>query len=139
MGSPRLHALDHQLIRHVVDVFANDTEEVRRETISGLSDPKFYKVKSSRWRGAVFFDSDGLPWLVAAGLRRAGDSDDFYAAFCADIHANGSAKYLPSDTDRERFRRECRDDLFTAWETSVHNDTLDALSSAEGRWLRNGI
>jgi Protein of unknown function (DUF3039) len=132
MGSPALSALDHPLIRHVVDTFADLGEEVRKETISGLSDPKFYKAKSSRWRGAVYIDPDGQPWLVAAGLRREGERTDFYSEFCGDVHVNGPAKYLPTGEDLRRLRREHLDEQLGAWETKVHNDTLDALALTEG-------
>lgn len=127
-----LSALDHPLIRHTVELFAEDCEEIRRETISGLSDPKFYKAKTTRWRGAVYVDPDGQAWLVAGGLRREGDRNDFYNSFCADIAAHGAGKYLPTDADRERLRREQLDRDFVAWETGVHNATLDALARTEG-------
>src|SRR5689334_14231255 len=74
-GPPPLHALNHPLIQHVVEVFSQSGEEIRRETISRTSDPKLYKVKSARWRGAVYIDpDDGQPWLVGAGLRREGEA-----------------------------------------------------------------
>jgi len=132
VGSPVLHALAHPLIRHVVDTFADLGEDVRRETISGLSDPKFFKAKSGRWRGAVYIDPEGVAWLVAAGLRREGERTDFYAAFCADIHANGPGKYLPTEDDHYRLRRERLDEQLSAWESTVHNETLDGLARTEG-------
>lgn len=137
-GPPALSQLKHPLISHVVDIFAESDEEIRRETISGLSDPKFYKAKSGRWRGAVYFDDDGQPWLVAAGLRRAGEATDFYAWFTGRVNAVGPDEFLPTGEDRRRLRRETLDQQLSAWERVVHNDTLDALARTEAdrtvRW-----
>jgi hypothetical protein len=105
-GPPPLPELKHPLISHVVDTFAESGEEIRRETISGLSDPVFYKAKSARWRGAVYIDPDGQSWLVAAGLRREGEATDFYAWFTGRVHACGPDEFLPTDEDQRRLRRE---------------------------------
>ncbi|WP_078290457.1 DUF3039 domain-containing protein [Mycobacterium sp. D16R24] len=131
-GGLVLSALDHPLIRHTVELFTENYEEIRRATISGLSDPKFYKAKTTRWRGAVYVDPNGQAWLVAGGLRREGDRSDFYKSFCADIAAHGAGKYLPTDEDHDRLRREELDSDFVAWETRVHDATLDALARTEG-------
>jgi hypothetical protein len=37
-------------------------------------------VKVQRWRGAIWIDGEGGPWLVAAGHRQDGSPDDFYAS-----------------------------------------------------------
>ena len=127
-GPPAISALDHPLIQHAVDTFSEVSEDIRRETISGLSDPKFYKLKSGRWRGAIYFDPDGQAWLVAAGLRREGEIHDFYKEFCGQVIASGAEQFLPTDRDRQRLRRERREDALIAWETAVHNAVLDALA-----------
>lgn len=127
-GPPPISELDHPLIRHAVDTFGEVSEDIRRETISGLSDPKFYKLKSGRWRGAIYVDPDGQTWLVAAGLRREGEIRDFYKDFCGRVTASGAEQFLPTDRDRRRLRRERIEDDLLAWETDVHNKVLDALA-----------
>jgi hypothetical protein len=132
MGPPPLHTLNHPLIQHVVELFSDAGEEIRRETISGTSDPKLFKAKSGRWRGAVYLDpDDGQPWLVGAGLRREGEAADFYSWFCGLTDVHGAAWYLPTDEDRGRLRAELLDERLNAWEIIVHNATVDALAQAE--------
>ncbi|WP_261875898.1 DUF3039 domain-containing protein [Mycobacterium marinum] len=131
-GPPPLHGLDHPLIRHVVEVFGESDESIRRETISASSDPKVFKAKSGRWRGAVYIDpEDGQQWLVAAGLRREGEDSDFYAAFGAAVSTYGSDWFLPTDEDRARLHEERVSEQLNRWETDVHNKTLDALAQAD--------
>ncbi|MFD6858160.1 DUF3039 domain-containing protein [Rhodococcus sp. NPDC060090] len=129
-GPPALPLLDHPFIQHVAGKFAELSEDIRRETISGLSDPKFYKAKSGRWRGAVYFDSGGQAWLVASGLRREGDYSDFYREFCSNVRARGPEQYLPTPADFRRLHRETAEAKLLTWETAIHNDTRKALERA---------
>src|SRR5207248_10265825 len=49
------------------------------ERIRSIDDVVLFKVKIQRWRGAVWLDQ-AWPWVVAAGVREEGSSDDFYSA-----------------------------------------------------------
>lgn len=115
-----LELLPHPFVRYVAAQFAKDeSDDVRRENIGGLSHPMFWKAKSGRWRGAVYEDPDGVPWLCAAGFREAGSRDDFYVAFTADIRANGADRYLPTELDGVRLRLEQAAEAIREWRTEV--------------------
>ena len=73
--------------------------------IKSVVDNTFYKVKVERWRGAVWVDSSGRPWLCAVGVRRDGDPDDFYKRF-ATSSKQGSDRYLPGPGDANRLRAD---------------------------------
>jgi hypothetical protein len=127
---PPLHALDHPLIRHAVAMFEDGDAQANRESISGLYDPMWYKLKSGRWRGAVFVDDTGQAWLCAAGRRYEGESKDFYKSFSGDIGAGGTQHYLPTAEDRKRLRREDAEMRLSVWERALHEQTVGSLQQA---------
>ncbi|HCT76061.1 MAG TPA: hypothetical protein DGG94_08445 [Micromonosporaceae bacterium] len=82
MNEP-LDEIDHPVLAKTIEQFAADN---RHERIRAIDDQILFKVKVQRWRGAVWLEPD-LPWLVAAGWRESGSSDDFYATLAADGQA----------------------------------------------------
>lgn len=121
LGTP-LHNLAHPVIRHLTEVFTGtDSADIQRESISGLSNPMWYKLKTGRWRGAVFVDPEGTAWLCAAGLRREGESTDFYKSFMERIQTSGPIEFLPTDDDLKQARRERSTARLDAWERSLHH------------------
>lgn len=106
--------------------------DAKRESISGLTDPVWWKLKTARYRGAVYEDADGQAWLCAAGLRRAGEADDFYADFMAKVSGRGPSHYLPTDADRRRLRLELADARLVGWEARLHALACEALASVAG-------
>ncbi|MCF2570834.1 hypothetical protein [Brevibacterium sp. UCMA 11754] len=50
---PSVGMADHPLVRSFKASFAFAGAEVRRESISGLTEPHWWKQKVSRWRGAA--------------------------------------------------------------------------------------
>jgi hypothetical protein len=66
------------------------------ERIRAIDDQVLFKVKIQRWRGAVWVDDD-LAWLVAAGQRKDGSPEDFYAALAARSSA-ARARYNAEHT-----------------------------------------
>jgi hypothetical protein len=128
-----LHELSHPLIAKAAQQFpgGDADSDVRRESISGLSDPLWYKVKIQRWRGAVYEDPEtGQAWLCAGGIRRAGDADDFYVAFLADVRANGPAKYLPTEDDFAHARLEAARHARREWERAIFYAVLTGVAAA---------
>jgi hypothetical protein len=140
--SEPLHGVDHALI-----------EEAQRlperyaaggaERILSLKDRVWFKVKTSRWRGAA----TRLPqadrpeaspqirfapwWIGAAGYRREGDPADFYFALEAEAERNGTSdKWLPSDWDWKRLELE----QAYAWEAQVRMVVRELIA----RSLRDG-
>lgn len=107
---PTVSKADHPLVRSFSAAFEAGGSGVRRESISGLTDPYWWKQKVSRWRGAATDAEtvgDGEVWLCAGGLRSVGDDRDFYKTFTHQVSVNGSSKFLPSESDRKlrRLRR----------------------------------
>jgi hypothetical protein len=71
-----LNETDHLIVAKAAEQFGD--ADAKHERIRAIDDHVLFKVKVQRWRGAVWIDAD-LQWLVAAGRREDGSSDDFYA------------------------------------------------------------
>ncbi|WP_183164545.1 DUF3039 domain-containing protein [Arthrobacter oryzae] len=130
---PRLNALDHPLVRHFDASFALDQRSESRESISGLSAPHWWKQKTSRWRGAATDHSAVGPstvWLCAAGVRRQGDTDDFYAAFMRDVTRSGPQPWLPTDEDLLAGKVDDKILALDAWKLQIHCSALALLAEA---------
>lgn len=84
-----LDEIDHPLLRKAAEQFA--AEDTPHERIRSIDDVVLFKVKTGRWRGAVYSDDDAeaavKDWLVAAGSREEGSPDDFYAALHSEARA----------------------------------------------------
>lgn len=114
-----LDEIDHPILAKACEQFAAD--DGRHERIRAIDDQILFKVKVQRWRGAVWIEPD-LPWLVAAGWRESGSTDDSYTALAADGQAARArynaehkppvgtdtyvARLLPDRDDRLRYRVE---------------------------------
>lgn len=127
-----VHLLQHKLIRKAVDDFPMSGDVLKeRESISGLTDPHFWKVKTDRWRGAVYVERDsGQAWLVAAGLRRAGEKADFYAKFMSDVQRRGAEYFLPDQYDRDLLANERDEACLTEREKRVSALAVNLLHEA---------
>jgi hypothetical protein len=114
-----LEEIDHPLLRKAAEQFASGTPH---ERIRAIDDVVLFKVKTGRWRGAVYSDDPGADvkeWLVAAGTREEDSPDDFYAALHAEARAarqrynadhdkplttdTYAAHLLPGPDDRDRY------------------------------------
>jgi hypothetical protein len=73
-----LNEIGHPLLAKAGEQFADDGTP--HERIAAIDDRILFKVKIQRWRGAIWIDGEGGPWLVAAGHREDGSPDDFYAS-----------------------------------------------------------
>ncbi|WP_214108477.1 hypothetical protein [Acrocarpospora catenulata] len=76
-----LDTMSHPLLDKASDQFTDPG--AAQERIRVIDDVVLFKVKVQRWRGAVWIDdpeAEVSTWLVAAGTREDGSSDDFYAA-----------------------------------------------------------
>ena len=126
--------IDHPLVTSFRSAFEDDAKTVRRESISGLSNPHFWKQKSNRWRGAATEAIDavgeGEVWLCAGGLRAQGDNRDFYNQFCSHIKAHGALKFLPTAADRRYQDVEAKNARREAWRAQIQLSTLICLNKA---------
>ncbi|MFC6697034.1 DUF3039 domain-containing protein [Nocardioides daphniae] len=118
-----LPELGHPIIRKAAADFPAERAVVQpaRESISGLSDPVWWKVKiGGRWRGAVWEDPEtGQGWLCAAGYRREREASDFYKGFMAAVAAKGPDIFLPTDEDRALLKRELQTHTLDEWSLSL--------------------
>lgn len=125
-----VHSLDHKIIRKAVQDFPLGVDvDKKRENITGLTDPFFWKVKTDRWRGAVYVDQNDQPWLVAAGLRYEGESRDFYKQFMSGARSDPSV-YLPTVEDREVLLREVNETLILEREAHLRDWALQKVREA---------
>ncbi|WP_328318337.1 hypothetical protein [Streptomyces sp. NBC_00388] len=121
-----LDEASHPLLAKTAEQFA--VNDAKHERIRAIDDQVLFKVKVQRWRGAVWSDAD-LPWLVAAGRREDGSSEDFYAG----LEANGKAA-------RARYNAEHADALRTATYTGpllpAREDHVRYTAEAGVRFVR---
>ena len=114
------------------------------ERILALKDRVWFKVKTSRWRGAATRlpeadQTEAAPqvrqapwWLGAAGYRREGDPSDFYFTLSAAWDRNGGSSHIwmPADWDWKRLELE----QAYAWEFQIRGIVRDLIA----RSLQNG-
>ncbi len=137
-----LDEISHPLLNKAKEQFADP--DTPHERIAAIDDAVLFKVKVRRWRGAVWTETEQvLPWVVAAGQREAGSSDDFYAAL-ATAGQTARARYnavhqpalntqthtaylLPSNDDRLRHRLEAGVRFVRHLEQLIPNLVRDCL------------
>lgn len=132
VDAPALDQLDHPVVRKAAELFpAGGDSDVERESISGLANPPWWKLKIGRWRAAVYEDrATGQAWVCAAGLRYKGEAKDFYKSFMERVTSLGPTAFLPSAADHERLRVEWVEKLLDTWEREVHQSSHTALVQA---------
>lgn len=130
---PTVGMADHPLVRSFRAAFEAGGHTVRRESISGLTSPHWWKQKVSRWRGAAT-DSDLIgdseAWLCAGGLRAAGDERDFYRSFMSRVATGGAEQFLPDQNDRRLQRIESKIARREAWARQIQLSALVCLDRA---------
>lgn len=98
------------------------------ELIRAFTEVRLVKVKTSEHRGAIWCDSSGDWWLVAAGIRKDDGRGDFYrevAKYAPDAHA-----LLPTGIDgRWKDLEQARDEEL-AEERTAHTAVLMAVFAA---------
>jgi len=93
---------DHPVVREVRRIRDSAPEGLRR--IASIASPPVFKVRVSRWRGAVWIDEGlGIVWLLATSWREEGSRSDAYEVF-ERLHRDG--RLLPDDADHLRDRAE---------------------------------
>jgi hypothetical protein len=137
----------HPLLQKAAEQFA--AEDTPHERIRAIDDVVLFKVKTGRWRGAVYSDdpeADVKDWLVAAGTREEGSPDDFYAGLHADARAarqrynaendkalttdTHAARLLPGPDDHDRYLIEAATRLARRLNASVRELVRGSLHDA---------
>lgn len=114
--------VDHPIVQKAMQKFPEDRDASKApKTITNIS-PTCYHLKVGRWRGAAYQDANGQIWIVAAGLRRGKERDDFYQTFLALDQRGGSESWLPCEEDIELFRKEIAHDALREWERGIWED-----------------
>jgi hypothetical protein len=104
LGPIDLDDIAHPLLRKASELADRSQTELHSQQIKSVSNGVFYKAKVERWRGAVWLDDSGRPWLCSAGIRREGEHDDFYEQFAKEC-ASDLEGILPLQADRMRLRK----------------------------------
>jgi hypothetical protein len=139
-----LDEIDHPLLRKASEQFA--AGDTPHERIRAIDDVVLFKVKTGRWRGAVYSgdsDADVKDWLVAAGTREEGSPDDFYAALYDEARAarqrynaehdkplitdTRTAHLLPGPDDHDRYLIESATRLARRLNTAVREFVRGSL------------
>lgn len=130
---PKSNRLGHPIVRQFDGSFGSESGDAVRESISGLTNPHWWKQKTQQWRGASTDHGvvgENAVWLCAAGMRRSGNDNDFYTAFLRDVRRVGPARWLPTTEDREVIRIEEKILALDAWKIQVHCGALALLGEA---------
>ena len=94
---------------------------------------KLIEVRTSQWRAGVWSDSDGVKWVVAAGLAKGGhrDHEDFYEQLERQCSTErGRKALLPTAEDARLLKRETAARLLTDWEIKLQSLAADLLTEA---------
>lgn len=121
----------HPLVTSFNAAFSSDSVDVQRESISGLTNPHWWKQKTSRWRGAATdskLAGEGEIWLCAGGMRAQGDAKDFYAGFCSTASGGGHSHYLPGNDDKRLQQVELKVLRKAAWLEQVKLATMVSVA-----------
>lgn len=105
-----LDEIDHPILRKAAGLFA--APGTPHERIASIDDVVLFKVKTGRWRGAVFCDEprdDAQDWLVAAGQPRPTETplhhDGRHGLDCGARRAGSPGRHAaPEEAAYERDR-----------------------------------
>ncbi len=111
----------------------SEAEPVANRIIECSRDLRLMKVRASQWRAGVWFDPEGVQWVVAAGLAKGGhrDHEDFYQRLERQCDTErGRKALLPTDEDARLLKRETAARALTDWELAVQALAVDLLAGA---------
>ena len=111
----------------------SEAEPVANRIIECSRDLRLMKVRASQWRAGVWFDPEGVQWVVAAGLAKGGhrDHEDFYQRLERQCDTErGRKALLPTDEDTRLLKRETAARVLTDWELSVQVLAVDLLAGS---------
>ena len=110
-----------------------DVEPVTDRIIACSHNLRLMEVRASQWRAGVWLDSEGVQWVVIAGLAKGGhrDHEDFYQRLERQCDTErGRKALLPTDEDTRLLKRETAARVLTDWELSVQALAVDLLAGA---------
>lgn len=132
-------ALDHPIISRATRIGSEEFEDsgtlawrnrIKCVSQTGIKSP-WFEIRADQWRGAVVDPkNDGSYWLVAAGLRREGDTDNFYDVL-ARMTKQDLESYLPSSLDENLMKLQSLEAATSACKQKVLSALLNTLSSVD--------
>ncbi len=136
-----LHSLDHPLVRHAQDLPQKCALNAA-ERVVAITDRVWWKLKTGQQRGMggkfPSFSADRSWWIGAAGLRRDGDTSDFYAQITAECDRAGkgtgkpsSDHLLPQLIDRKRLEAEVAALAVTALQDTVRSAIAQSIRTGQ--------
>ena len=99
-----------------------------REPIVSITDRSAIKVKSSDRRGALWVDTEGTWWLLAAGRRKNDGPGDFYRELAK--FGRDSSPIAPTADDLKYFKLETAYIADCALDRDAHTAIVEAILSA---------
>ncbi len=127
-----LSDLPHPIIAKAAESFSSEpVNDLHEGAIRSATRVSLLEIRRGQWRGAVWIDEGGAPWLVAVGLAKGGhaDHDGFYEAVKRADESGAVGDWLPTDEDRRQLKREQAAALLPDWELEIPRRTLAALES----------
>lgn len=124
----------HPLVDSFYAAFESSDASLHRESISGLTNPHWWKQKTSRWRGAAtdaLIVGENEAWLCAGGLRAGNETRDFYVTFTSTVNQHGPSRYLPTEADRRVQAVEAKLARLEAWAAQLRLAALVCLAEAD--------
>ncbi|MHA2790103.1 DUF3039 domain-containing protein [Corynebacterium sp. S7] len=126
-----LSELPHPIVRKAVESFSENAEDdIYVTRIHSSTQLQLLEIKQSQWRGGVWQDpSDGVCWLLVAGLAKGGhlDTDDFYKVIERENDSDSIDRWLPTEEDHQLLKRETAARLRTEWELNIQQEVLKIL------------
>lgn len=130
-----LSDLPHPIIAKAVNSFGDDpAEDNYVGPIASSVQLRLLEIKSSQWRGGVWWDSKhDVSWLVVAGLAKGGheDHDDFYNRIARGNTNGDTTPWLPTDQDVRLLKRETAARISTDWECDIQRQLLENLRAIQ--------
>lgn len=121
------HHVIHPVVDHAIELFPQDRDASKApKKISGVR-PTCYRIKTSRFRGIAYIDTEGQVWIVAAGSRKGRDRDDFYRQFMRRCEAE-EGWWLPNKSDYASRTRDIKANQLLEWRLGLYEQVSSGLT-----------
>lgn len=126
IGDATYH-VKHPVVEHAIEQFPQDRDSSKApDKISGVR-PTCYKIKTSRHRGIAYMDTKDQVWIVAAGIRKGEDRDDFYKRFMRRCKEE-EGWWLPSEKDATSRDRDVKANKLLEWRLGLYKQVTSNLT-----------
>lgn len=124
------HHVNHPVVERAIELFPQDRDSSKApEKISGVR-PTCYKIKTSRFRGIAYIDTEGQVWIVAAGSRKGRDRDDVYQQFMRRCEAK-QGWWLPTRKDHTSRTQDIKANQLLEWRLGLYEQVSSILTKID--------